>query len=219
MIYIKLDGDMDLAITVNAPIYRGDNLANKITYLIPETVGELNVEAASVFLTYIRADGVADIISLERQEEKYNETYFQFTIPVTCKMSKFPGEVCTWLTFYSGSPSLPQVAKSGECVLFIQDSKCIDGMICDNQLTALYQLQKQVTDKTTELQGELEKKADGLSYDKDTRDLRLKSGDDVIGDPVRVPSDEYADKIAENVEDTWSDMEDGDEDAGEWEPM
>ena len=66
MIYIKLDSDMNLAITVNAPIYRGDNLANKITYLIPETVGELNVEAASVFLTYIRADGVADIISLER---------------------------------------------------------------------------------------------------------------------------------------------------------
>lgn len=46
MIYIKLDSEMDLAITVNAPIYRGDNLANKITYLIPESVGELNVEAS-----------------------------------------------------------------------------------------------------------------------------------------------------------------------------
>lgn len=46
MIYIKLNSEMDLAITVNVPIYRGDNLANKITYLIPESVGELSVEAS-----------------------------------------------------------------------------------------------------------------------------------------------------------------------------
>lgn len=219
MIYIKLDGDMDLAITVNSPIYRGDNLATKITYLIPESVGEINVQAASVFLTYIRADGVADIVCLDRQEELYNETYLQYTIPVTCKMTKYPGEVCTWLTLYSGSPSLPQVAKSGECVLFIQDSKCVDGMFCDSQITALYQLQKQMTDKTSELQDELSKKADGLSYDEDSRNLQLKSGEDLIGNQVRVPSDSYAEEISDKVDDTWSDMEDSEEDAGDWEPM
>lgn len=170
-------------------------------------------------MTYVRADGVADIVCLDRQDEKYNETYFQYTLPITCKMSKFAGEVCTWLTFYSGSPSSPQIARSGECVLFIQDSKCVDDMIEDSQLTALYQLQKQIADKATELQGELDKKADGLSYDKETRDLQLKSGNDNIGDPVRVPSDEYADEIKESVEDIWSAMTSNDEDSGEWDPM
>lgn len=32
MIYIKLDESMNLVMTVNEPIYRGDNLNQKITY-------------------------------------------------------------------------------------------------------------------------------------------------------------------------------------------
>lgn len=39
MIYIKLDDSMNLVITVNEPIYRGDNLNQKIIYLIPLQVG------------------------------------------------------------------------------------------------------------------------------------------------------------------------------------
>ena len=35
MIYIKLDESMNLVMTVNEPIYRGDNLNQKIVYLIP----------------------------------------------------------------------------------------------------------------------------------------------------------------------------------------
>lgn len=42
MLYIKLDDDMDLTITVNEPIYRGDNLNQKITYLVPKLVNEID---------------------------------------------------------------------------------------------------------------------------------------------------------------------------------
>lgn len=111
MIYIKLDNEMQLAITVDEPIYRGDDLSNKITYLAPATIHEVDLMVASLFLTYVRADGVVDICALERQEEKYNDTYLQYQIPVTCKLSKFPGEVCTWISVYSGVPSRPQIAK------------------------------------------------------------------------------------------------------------
>lgn len=93
-------------------------------------------------------------------------------------------------------------------------------MVCDHQMTALYQLQKKMLDATEALEAEIGKKADNLVYDKDSRDLQLVSGETTIGDAVRVPSDGYADKIAEAVEDTWSDMDDTiDDGAGEWETM
>lgn len=144
MIYIKLDESMNLVMTVNEPIYRGDNLNQKIIYLIPLQVGEVDMLSATLYLNYIRADGVADIVRLSRSEEKYKETYYQYSLPVSCRLSKCPGEVCSWLQIYSGTPSNPTIAKSGECLLYIEDSKNMDDYICDHQLTAIYQLQKQI---------------------------------------------------------------------------
>lgn len=146
MFYIKLDRDMSLTITVSEPLYRGDNLNRKIIYLIPLQVGNIDMLTAYVYLNYIRSDGVADVAVLERLEEKYNESYYQYTFPVTCKLTKFPGEVCTWMTIYTGNPSNPTVSKSGECLLQIRYSKNIDDCLCDHQLTALYQMQKRVDD-------------------------------------------------------------------------
>ena len=51
MIYIKLDESMNLVMTVNEPIYRGDNLNQKIVYLIPLQVGEVDMLAATPYLT------------------------------------------------------------------------------------------------------------------------------------------------------------------------
>lgn len=70
MIYIKLDDSMNLVITVNEPIYRGDNLNQKIIYLIPLQVGEIDMLTATPYLSYIRADGVADITETENQPYK-----------------------------------------------------------------------------------------------------------------------------------------------------
>lgn len=233
MFYIKLDNDMNLTITQREPIYRGDNLNQKITYLIPAQVGEIDILTAYVYLNYIRADGVADVVVLERMENMYNDAYFQYTFPVTCRLSKYPGEVCTWMQIYTGTPSNPTVAKSGECMLQIQDSKNMDDYICDHQLTALYQIHKSMEDSMAEMDKTMDeniakinedvsKKADGLSYNEDTRELQLKSGDNAVGDVVTVPSDKYREDIADEVEDTWSDMteqDDGSENTESWEPM
>lgn len=144
MFYIKLDENMDLVTTVREPLFRGDNLNRKLVYLIPLTVGDIDMLTAYVYLNYIRADGVADVAVLERMEEKYNESYYQYTFPVTCKLTKYPGEVCTWMQIYTGTPSNPSIQKTGECMLQIQESKNIDDYLCDHQVTAIYQLQKQI---------------------------------------------------------------------------
>lgn len=223
MIYIKLGDDMDLAVTVNGPIYRGDNLSRKIIYLIPMQVGEVDMLTAVPYLTYVRADGVADIVRLDRQDAKYKEAYYQYTLPISCRITKCPGEVCTWLQIFSGSPSAPVIAKSGECLLYVEDSKNMDDYMCDHQVSALYAMQKEIDAGIENMTSALATKADGLDYDKNKRELTLKAGDTAIGNSVIVPSDDYADQISKDGDSTWDDMtssgDDADQGGETWEQM
>lgn len=194
MFYIKLDDNMDLVITVREPIYRGDNLNQKIRYLLPFKVEDIDILTAYVYLNYIRADGTPDVVPLERLEDRYNESYYQFTFPVEHKFTRYAGEICTWLQIYTGDPSNPITAKSGECVIRVQDSKDIDDYIGDTVLTAIYKLHKEVDDK-----------ADSHIYDKTTGELQLTSDGEPIGDVVVIKGGGSDDEGED-----WSDMEDGD---------
>lgn len=193
MFYIKLDESMNLVITMNEPIYRGDNLKQKITYLIPKTVGEIDMLTAYVYLNYIRADGTPDVVVLERGDEAYNENYFQYTFPIKCTLTRYAGEVCTWLQIYSGTPSAPTVAKSGECVLQISDSKNMDDFICDRQVTALYQLHKmmntgfeRVEESISAVEAIAAAKADNIVFNSEDSTIQLIADGAPIGDRIVV---------------------------------
>lgn len=144
MTYIKLMDDMRLVITQADTIYRGDNMSAAITFLLPLKVGELEVKASTVFLSYIRADGTPDIILLEPKSEMYDQNHHMYVMPVTCKLSRYPGSVCMWLQFYAGDSAHPEVKKSGECTIRILESKNLDDCFADHQLSVLYQLKKKI---------------------------------------------------------------------------
>lgn len=214
MFYIKLDEDMNLVITVNEPIYRGDNLKQKITYLIPKTVGDIDMLTATVYLSFIRADGTADIALLVREEDEYNERYYQYRLPITCTLSRYPGEVCTFLQIFAGSAQNPIVAKSGECVLHIRESTNMDEYITDRNLRLIYEMQQYMENKvnTAEaaLTARLDKtdaavaaKADNIVFNAENSTIQLVStavvkdedGNEVgteqtlLGDPIFVRTD------------------------------
>ena len=190
MLYIKLDDDMNLVITVNEPIYRGDNLSRKITYLIPTMVGEIDMFTASVFLNYIRADGVADVVVLERSDEPYNDSYLQYTFPVNCKLTKYPGEICTWMQIYTGTPSNPVIAKSGKCMLQVQESKNMDDYLCDHQMTALYQLthtmNTAIEEMNNTIETAIENKADNIIFNPEDSTIQLSANGVPVGDKIVV---------------------------------
>lgn len=190
MLYIKLDDDMNLVITVNEPIYRGDNLSRKITYLIPTMVGEIDMFTASVFLNYICADGVADVVVLERSDEPYNDSYLQYTFPVNCKLTKYPGEICTWMQIYTGTPSNPVIAKSGECMLQVQESKNMDDYLCDHQMTALYQLthtmNTAIEEMNNTIETAIENKADNIIFNPEDSTIQLSANGVPVGDKIVV---------------------------------
>lgn len=190
MFYIKLDTDMNLTITVREPLYRGDNLNRKIIYLVPVQIGEIDMLTAYVYLNYVRADGVADVAVLERMDKKYNESYYQYTFPVTCKLTKYPGEICTWMTVYTGNPSCPTVSTSGECMLQIRASQNMDDCLCDHHLTALYQIQKHMEEKLAELGESVDAvasgKADNIVFHPEDSTLQLTANGVPIGDRILV---------------------------------
>lgn len=148
LFYIKLTEDKDLEITVREPIYRGEKLNGELIFLLPEQVDELMIEQSLVYLSYIRADGHADVVYLERLEEKYNETYFQFTLPITSRLTRFPGQMNVFLQIFSGDPVDPQIVKSGELCLTVEESPDMDQYFqADRFITALYQHDKRMKDE------------------------------------------------------------------------
>lgn len=212
--YIQLDSDMNLVITNNEPIYRGDHMNRKITYLIPITVGNIDMLTATVYLSYIRADGTADIALLVREDEPYNERYYQYHLPITCTLSRYAGEICTFLQIFSGSSSNPVVSKSSECVLRVIDSKNMDEYITDRHLRLIYEMQRHMEDKIeraeTTLTERIDKtneavsaKADNIVFDEASSTIQLVStvkttneetGEEetnivALGDPIFVRAD------------------------------
>lgn len=140
MTYIMLTDDMRLVVTKADTIYRGDNLSKKITFLLPAKSENFDMMKTSVFLSYIRADGSPDIVILNRDPEMYDENHYKYILPVTCKLSKYPGEVRMWLQLFSGYAANPETAKSGDCKIHILNTDNLDGCLDDHQITALYQL-------------------------------------------------------------------------------
>lgn len=201
MLYIKLDESMNLVITKNEPIYRGDHMNQKITYLVPITVGDIDMLAATVYLSFIRSDGTADIALLVREEEKYNERYYQYHLPVTCSLSRFPGEICTFLQIFSGPPRHPIIAKSSECMLQVMDSKNMDEYITDRNLRMVYEMQRYMEDKVEKVEAVLNEridktgeavaaKADNIVFDPEDSTIQLVSTVE-IRDEDGNPTGEY----------------------------
>ena len=49
MFYIKLDSGMNLVVTSREPLYRGDHLSQKLTFLIPTKNGDLDMSSATQY--------------------------------------------------------------------------------------------------------------------------------------------------------------------------
>lgn len=142
MTYITLSTDMSLRITKSTAIYRGDNLNTAIAFLLPKKIDNIDLQTATVFLSYIRADGEPDMVILENAGG-YDLNFYSYVLPVTCKLSRYSGQVCMWLQICDGNSHYPIISKTGECTIRIHESKSLDNCIGDHQLIAMYQLKRQ----------------------------------------------------------------------------
>lgn len=151
MIYIKLNDDLSLNITVNEVIHRGDNLSHAITYLVPQTVNdEIDMSSAHIYLCFVCADGSSDMIMLEKSQELYNQTYYQYCLTVPCNITRYAGEVRTWLSITVNEPCVecececPKMLTSGECTLYVRDVAGGGGYDYNRTLSAITQMQGEI---------------------------------------------------------------------------
>lgn len=102
-------------------------------------------------------------------------------------------------------------------MFFVEDPRWRDALVAGGGSDGVAALQAEIG----RVKEDLKKKADGIAYDSKTRKVQLKSGDDLIGTTITVPSDDYADQISSGGSEEWSDMDaSGSTDEGEkWSDM
>lgn len=198
MIYIKLDDDLQLIVTVKDTLRRGDSLGRSVIFLVPQNAGEIPTRSATIYLSYMRPDTVVDIIELERMEDSYDDNYDQYKIPVTCRMTAEVGALLMWMQIIDVSSGVRRIEKSGECLLYIEEAKDDDDY-CDHDqiITALAQMRHDMDECYDEVTAALATKADGVEYNAETGVLQLMAGDTPVGDPVVIKSAEG--KLIEDV--------------------
>lgn len=102
-------------------------------------------------------------------------------------------------------------------MFFVEDPRWRDALVAGGGSDGVAALQAEIS----RVKEDMKKKADSITYDSKTRKVQLKSGDDLIGSTITVPSDDYADQIPAGDGEEWSDMdESGTKDNGEeWSDM
>ena len=146
MTYVKVNDELDLAITEAEPIYQGENFSKSVTFIVPKIVSELDIKSTIAYLVYIRADGHPDIVYLEREEEDYNDDYYQYIVPIPETVTRYPGEIVFWLEFFAGLASNPTVLRTGTSGLHIIEHPTVTDSLTDSQVTAIYQLSARIID-------------------------------------------------------------------------
>ena len=102
-------------------------------------------------------------------------------------------------------------------MFFVEDPRWRDALVAGGGSDGVAALQAEIS----RVKEDMKKKADGITYDSKTRKVQLKSGDNLIGTTITVPSDDYADQISAGDGEEWSDMDtSGSTDEGEeWSDM
>ena len=71
------------------------------------------------------------------------------------------------------------IAKSGECLLYVEESKNMDDYICDHQLSAIYEMQKK-TENTESNMDAIQEEIDKLVKGDDVIHFTSNSGNDPV---------------------------------------
>lgn len=177
--YIKMNDDKSLVVTVPTTIYRGENKADMVTFLVPANYGDLNVADCDLTVRYILPDEEATGRSepLLVQPEMY-KGYLQYNLSVDTQLTSHEGDVIVWLVALNATGSM--VLKTGETVIVIAPARDITDYMSGEDLDQLDQLALQV-------KALAQSKADNIVFDTDKRMLHLTANGKEIGDAAIIP--------------------------------
>ena len=175
--YIKMNSDKNLIITVLTTIYRGDKNADLITFLLPAEYEGKNIADCSITMRYVLPNGIGRSDSLVYQPEMY-KGYLQYSTPVNTRLTSEEGVVTIWLTGFDMDDNV--LFKTGEVPVTISPSKDITDYLPPEDLDQMDQLAAQVADLER-------RKADSITFHAEDNTIQLLSNHSEIGDRVEIP--------------------------------
>lgn len=172
--YIKMQSDKSLTITIPTTVYRGETNADLITFLLPAVYEEKNIADCSIVMRYVLPDGTGCSDVLDMEPELY-KGHCQCTTPINTRLTVQEGKVLLWLTASDHQDGV--VIKTGEVIITVRPSRNLYDYLPQGQLDQLDLLDA----KVAQLQGT---KADDLVYNTEDNSLRLSANGEEIGDVV-----------------------------------
>lgn len=172
--YIKMNDDKSLVITIPTTIYRGEVNADLITFLVPAEYQGKNMADCAMLMRYITPDNLGKSEALSYKPEMY-KGYLQFSTVVNTRLTAKEGDITVWLTALDNNDAV--VLKTGEVIVTISPSKDIADYMSDEDMDQLDQLAAQVE--------ELKKqKADNIVFHAEDSTIQLVSEGVEIGDRI-----------------------------------
>lgn len=177
--YIKMNDDKSLVITIPTTIYRGEKNADLITFLVPSEYEGKNLADCAFFMRYIDSDNDARSEALSYKPEMY-KNYLQFSTVVNTRLTAEDGEVTLWLTAMDHNDDV--ILKTGEVLVTVQPSKDIADYMSQDDMDQLDWLEAQVQEL-------MKQKADNIVFHEEDSTIQLVANGVEIGDRITVSID------------------------------
>lgn len=194
MYAIKMEDSKELITTIRGTIYQGERNADTLVFLLPQKYEDTDMADCTVYMRYVLPSGSGYSETIEMDPVPYNDEYYQYRLKAASRFTKEFGMITLWLTALKHDSEV--LLETGDAVVPVLERKNIDEFLSDDDKSKIDLLDE----KIAQLQRD---KADGLSYDKETRKLQLTADGIAIGEDVTVPSDDYSSGFGEE----WEDME------------
>ena len=145
MFYIKWE-NATLTPTVMEPLWRGDDLSQKLRFLVGKSIPGIDLESSTLHLCYCQDGGIEETETLERVSEDYNASYAQYTVSAECRMAQCVGRVSLRVVIHPSDDGAD--IQSSACVIRIGEvaERCDDEVPEQGEYLNIYAVPGQVLD-------------------------------------------------------------------------
>ena len=178
--YIKMNDDKSLVITIPTTIYRGERNADLITFLVPAEYEGKNMADCAFLMRYINPDNIGKSEALAYKPEKY-KNYLQFSTVVNTRLTTKEGDVTVWLTAMDNDDAV--ILKTGEVLVTVEPSKDIADYMGNEDMDQLDRLEAQMEEL-------MKQKADNIIFHEEDSTIQLVANGVEIGDRIVISIDD-----------------------------
>ena len=208
---ILMKSDKSLVISKFSKLRQRDNAVDQLKFYIPQSYNDIDLSNFIVTLNYMNPGNVARSEVLDNIDSE-KENFLCFQLPVTTKFTEMAGdiELNLSMTYQDASTSTSYVLHSGELTVTVDSWADFYAFTSSDSFLALDTKMLQIQNEIAKLKSIEETYAESqvtdLAFDDDEK-LRLKAGENLIGDGVDVLTPTQKDNIDDNPNDGVIDLE------------